>query len=253
MQNSNQGMSQDDILLAENINQAKQLVAFLEGGDTDKAEDIITGLCMAREQTMFKDLGKLTRDLHEAINDINNDNRLNDLMKNEMPNAQHKLMHVISLSEEAANKTFESAELCTKQLDSINEQASYLKDIQHERIKKLSKNNELDFVEEEIDCFLDKVCVDVKGMRKNINDIVVAQSYQDLTGQIIQRVSKMVDDLEQSLVGILKINSHFNSDDEDYKEEKNNAGYGPAVPGLQNGEIMNSQEDVDDLLSTLGF
>ena len=86
-----------------------------------------------------------------------------------------------------------------------------------------------------------------------MNTIVVAQGYQDLSGQIIQRVSKMVQDVEGSLVGILKISSHYAAEDKSNDVVKNNAGYGPAVPGLDKGEVMKSQDDVDDLLSTLGF
>ena len=252
MQNSISQNPVTDVEITDNLKQARELVMFLEEGNVEQADIIINDLCLSRENVMYQDLGKLTRELHETMNDINSDSRLSDIMNNEMPDARHNLDHVITLTEDAANQTLSAAEHSSSLLSGLSEQALYLHRLSQERIKKLAKNSELSFIDEELKCFLDKVDVDVKDINKDISDIIAAQAYQDLSGQIIQRVSKMVHDVEDSLVGILKVNS-ANSEKNHREDTKNNSGYGPAVPGIEKGEVINNQGDVDDLLSTLGF
>jgi len=251
MQNSTNVALSCDEVVSENLKHAKTLVKYLEAGDLEQADSVINALCLSRENGIFQDLGKLTRDLHDNMNDIGDD-RLQDIMNNEMPDAKHNLDHVISLTEDAANKTLNAIENSSPLLDNLSERAIYLQRVWHEHMKKLSQKNELSFVEEELEGFLDKVHSDIKLINKNMNEILMAQGYQDLSGQIIQRVSKMVQDVEVSLLGILKINSRSSNDTANNKDT-NRTGYGPAVPALKKDDVLNNQDDVDDLLSTLGF
>ncbi|VAW51227.1 Chemotaxis response - phosphatase CheZ [hydrothermal vent metagenome] len=246
--------------LNENLKQAKQLVAHLEAGDTCQADLVINELCLSRENNIFQDLGKLTRELHETINDIGDDARLKDLMDSEISDARHNLDHVIELTENAANQTLTAVEQSSSVLENLSERAVYLQRLLHGHMKKLNDDNKLSFIEEELEGFLDKVRVDIKHVNKNMNTILMAQSYQDISGQIIQRVGKMIQDVEHSLIGILKINSssvsHNNNDNKQSSKtskNKNRTGYGPAVPAIKTNDTLNNQNDVDDLLSTLGF
>lgn len=242
-----------DCALSENLKQAKQLVIHLEAGDSRQADFIIDELCLSRENNIFQDLGKLTRELHETINEIGDDSRLHDIMHNEMSDAKHNLDHVITLTEDAANQTLTAVEQSAPVLENLSERATYLQRLLHGHMKKLNENNELSFIEEELKDFLDKVRIDIKYINKNMNTILMAQGYQDISGQIIQRVSKMVQDVEHSLIDILKINSSSVNSDASNDAEKNRTGHGPAVPATRTDDVLNNQDDVDDLLSTLGF
>lgn len=83
----------------------------------------------------------------------------------------------------------------------------------------------------------------------------MAQGFQDLTGQIIRKVIALVSDLEEKLVELLRISGR--PQDEQQAEEKPEAktpsAHGPAVPGVDKGDLVAGQDDVDDLLSSLGF
>ena len=84
----------------------------------------------------------------------------------------------------------------------------------------------------------------------------MAQGYQDITGQVLQRVIKLVQEVEQNLVDMLCLTGQSTTDEVQLKVVKDNKGYGPAVPGtaqVKQNEILESQDDVDNLLSTLGF
>lgn len=256
MQNATKAALSCDSMLSENLKQAKQLVIHLEAGDSCQADLVINELCLSRENKLFQDLGRLTRELHETISDIGDDTRLKDIMHNEMPDAKHNLDHVIQLTEDAANQTLTAVEQSSPVLADLSERAVYLQRLLQGHMKKLNKNNKLSFIEEELEGFLDKVHTDIKHINKNMNTILMAQGYQDISGQIIQRVGKMLQDVEHSLIDILKINSSSMNSDSDSKsnnDDKNRTGYGPAVPATKTDDVLNNQDDVDDLLSTLGF
>ena len=253
MSNMNSIALINDPTKIDNLKQAKELVRYLEQDDVEKADSIINAFCETRENEMFQEVGKLTRDLHETINDLGGDERLSSIMHEEMPDARHNLSHVIDLTEDAANKTLTAIEHSAPLLDGLSERAHHLQNVLRGHIKKLVEDNRLTFIEEELDAYLDMVDVDIKDINKDMNTILLAQGYQDLSGQIIQRVSKMVQELEHSMVSILKINSHYENREEKKEVVKDNSGYGPSVPGIENGDVMKDQDDVDDLLSSLGF
>jgi len=243
----------NESLMSENLKNARELVKFLECGDVEKAEEVINEMYLSRENTMFQNLGKLTRELHETMNDISSDAHLTNIMHQQMPDARHNLNHVIDLTEDAANQTLTAIEHSTPLLNKINEQAIKLQTLLQEGTLKHVEHTRPLFPADEIIDFLDMVCIEVASINKNMNSIVVAQGFQDISGQIIQRVSKMVQDVEHSLVSILKVSSSCNSDNSNYIEVKSNAGYGPATPATKKDDIVNDQDEVDDLLSTLGF
>lgn len=253
MQNATNVALSDESVLNKNLARARQLVRHLEAGKIAQADLVIGELCISRENNIFQELGKLTRELHETINEIGGDARLNDIMHNEMPDARHNLSHVIELTENAANQTLTAIENCTPLLNDLNERAVYLHRLLQGHMKKLDQNNETSFIEEELEGFLDKVRVDIKRINKDINSILMAQGFQDISGQIIQRVSKMVQDVEHSLISILQVNSHGIIVEEKSDAIKNRTGHGPAVPGIKKEDVLNGQDEVDDLLSTLGF
>jgi len=253
MQNINNVTLISDATKADNLQQAKELVKHLELGNIEQADLIIYEFCQTRENDIFQELGKLTREVHETINDLGSDARLNSIMHEEMPDARHNLNHVIDLTEDAANKTLTAIEHSVPLLDGLSERTIHLKKILQGHIKKLVEDNRLTFIEAELEAYLDKVSIDIKSINKDMNTVLVAQGFQDISGQIIQRVSKMVQDVEHSLIGILKINSQYVNQNEQKEVVKDNSGYGPSVPGIAKGEVMKNQDDVDDLLSTLGF
>lgn len=89
----------------------------------------------------------------------------------------------------------------------------------------------------------------------------MAQDYQDITGQILQRVVRLVNEMEEQLVRLVRGNSsHLSPEAKPLTQEKSRTesgevvAAGPYVPGVVPGEeVVHSQDDVDDLLSSLGF
>ncbi|MBL4712135.1 MAG: protein phosphatase CheZ [Gammaproteobacteria bacterium] len=214
---------------------------------------------------LYSKVGKLTRDLHDSLNNFLNDASL-DVMTNEaMPDARNRLNYVIELTEKSAHETMTLIENSGPLIRILDERASVLiKQYQEHE----SCNNKYDFLNDETKAFLHLVTSSAKTVNSDLNKIMLTQNYQDLTGQVINRVSSLVQEVENNLLTLLKFSSeHIAGEHEmkvncdnskvfvnsDVKDKKDNRGFGPFVPGSSNGDVIESQEDVDDLLSSLGF
>lgn len=243
----------DNSTVDESLVQAKKLVEQLESGNIQQADVIISELYKIREHDMFMEIGKLTRDLHETINEFIGDTRLKSITNKDMTDARHDLKHVIGLTEEAANQTLTAVEHSMPLIGNLSERAAILRKLLQIHMSDSTNNNGLEFINTKLNVFFDTIVNDLKDVHTDMNTVLIAQGYQDITGQIIQRVSKMVQDVEQSLVGILQINSHHMLQKDKKDVVKNDTGFGPSVPRDSKADVVKSQDDVDELLSTLGF
>ena len=252
---ANQSVQQPEInSTADSLDLARQLVAQLEQGNNDKAGNIIHELCEFHENDLYQEIGKLTRGLHDSLNDFGGDELLDINMNKEMSDARDSLKHVINLTEESTHQTLNAVDNSKPILTNLSERAECLQNILQSHIANpSSKSNGFGFVAAELGAYLNRVVDDVSHVNNDMNTVVMSQGNQDISGQIIQRVIKIVQEMESSLVGILQSRGSVSQEVEKDKAESSTKGCGPAVPGLANGDVMNSQSEVDDLLSTLGF
>jgi chemotaxis protein CheZ len=88
-------------------------------------------------------------------------------------------------------------------------------------------------------------------VRAKLSEVLLAQEYQDLSGQIIRSVMKLIDELEVALQELVRIagTEHVAAP----MRAKPGEPSGPVIPGLDNGDAVSGQQDVDALLSTLGM
>lgn len=212
------------------------LLNAIEAGDQEKSTALLDELTQIRESELYQNVSTLTKNLHQTLDDLN-DNSLLLQTKHDIPDAAERLEYVMATTEEASNKTLESAEKGVAILSTIErelgEQAS---DSGQQPI--VSKLNELN---------------------SELNNIMLAQSFQDLTGQVLNRVILIISSLEQSLIHLIEQSGHdydnipareASFDDIRQAEMK---GIGPNVTEKSKQESVQSQDDVDDLLGELGI
>jgi chemotaxis protein CheZ len=108
--------------------------------------------------------------------------------------------------------------------------------------------------------FLEQTEASSSKVSANLNEIMLAQDFQDLTGQVIKRVTTLVHDVEESLVNLVRMAGHVDrlagiKHDEKQLEEKKSAsgGEGPQIHADKREDVVSGQDEVDDLLSSLGF
>jgi chemotaxis protein CheZ len=97
--------------------------------------------------------------------------------------------------------------------------------------------------------FLQQTQAHMKTVRARLTDVLLAQGYQDLSGQIIRNVMQLVDELEAALGDLVRIDRF--EFDRDSKPVATGT-YGPVVPGVAHGDTVGGQEDIDAMLSGLG-
>ncbi|HXN11426.1 MAG TPA: protein phosphatase CheZ, partial [Steroidobacteraceae bacterium] len=92
----------------------------------------------------------------------------------------------------------------------------------------------------------------MKTLRSRLGEVLLAQGYQDLSGQILRSVMTLVDELEVALDDLLRI-GNLQGPGGEPAAARAGAGYGPLVPGVAHGATVSGQQDVDAMLSGLGF
>lgn len=232
---------------------AKELVHHLEIGEVDIANSVINNLCHIHEHDLYQDVGKLTRELHETLNNFQNDSRFRNLMREDMPDARESLDYIIKLTEESAHNTLGAVERCMPTVAALGKQAEGIKDKWQDLLSEKATRENISTAAIELDKYLQKVISSTAQTHQELSEIMMAQSYQDITGQILQRVVSLVCEVENSLVGMLKITHQRKLEKTQDKTTPQGSGFGPSVPGIVRDDSLQNQDDVDDLLSTLGF
>jgi chemotaxis protein CheZ len=225
-----------------------EILAALEADDAELFEQRLGQLIRLREEGLFVSLARLTRELHQAVRELNVDERLRELAGNEIPDARQRLDYVVQLGERAAHRTLDLADGSRELLLRLAQAAA-----DFERI-----NAQLPAygVPAPISVALTQVQAVILGvgseLRSNVSAISQAQEFQDLSGQVIRRVITLVHNIEGALVTLLRLTSE-GAMPAVVKIQPGASGElcGPAVPGLAEGAA--SQQDADALLAELGF
>lgn len=237
------------------LEQAKLLVEYLENDQQEKADDLVAELQNPKNTELFAEIGKLTRQLHDSMNNFNLDSRIEGIANADIPDAKERLNYVIERTENAANKTMDAVESIFPSLDKIQEKVDKLMPQWQ-----LLMRNEIDFpgfkeLCHEIDELLNTTKTESTQMHSLMTDVLMAQDFQDLTGQVIRKVIDLVIEVEDSLIHMLTVFG-LNKADETSTNHAPKVGEnlveGPII-NTERDDVVADQDDVDDLLSSLGF
>jgi len=242
---------------AQRLELARRLVVELEADNEQQVAATLAELTegIGCQDELFMQIGKLTRELHEAIKNFAHDQEVAELVQVDMPDAAERLQYVISTTESATHQTINAIEEMLNVSRRIKEDSGQLGQQWDEFMqRKLAYENFAGLCVGLKD-FLQRSQQDGNKLHDTMNEILMAQGFQDITGQIIKKVIALVKDMESKLVDlvILAGHSHNSHNDEQLRKQKMAKEDGPAVPGVTQSDVMSSQDDVDDLLSSLGF
>jgi chemotaxis protein CheZ len=105
----------------------------------------------------------------------------------------------------------------------------------------------------EIEAYLPTVKQHADQVHANLSEMTLAQGFQDLTGQVIRQVIGLVEEVEDSLVQLVKVAGKHQQETTPKKDVDPIKAEGPQINAQDNPNVVNNQDDVDDLLSSLGF
>ena len=186
-------------------------------------------------------IGHLTRQLHDTLKELGYADSLKGAVV-ELPDAQSRLNYIARLTGEAAEKVLHRVELAKAQHDQLSSAASEMAAmIVKDPVAAVAKGHVLNFVEDV------KQWSDV--VDEHLTEIMMAQDFHDLTGQVIKRVVSLTSVIEENLLRLLILTAP----PEIINQDPAKTLAGPVIDATGNPYVDTDQAQVDDLLASLGF
>lgn len=209
--------------------------------------------CDARKEVpsvdnVFNRIGHMTRELHDTLRQLGYDRALENAAK-AIPDARQRLNYIAQMTEQAASRVLNATDIAKPIVDDVQSKATALNgrwdrllggDLSVAEFKALAGDTK---------AFLGEVPKQAAAAGDQLMEIMMAQDFQDLTGQVIKKVVDLAQSLESQLLQVL-----IESMPEDRKAEAPEGLLnGPAMNAAGRADVVNTQEQVDDLLESLGF
>jgi chemotaxis protein CheZ len=192
----------------------------------------------------FERLGRITRQLHEAMTELGLEQGLLEVAQ-EIPDARDRLSHVGQMTETAANKVLNLIDVAQPECRNFKTGSDcFLQVIRHLRQGPPPNASDISNLMLVCEEFAQQSGAFADSQNEVLGDIMMTQDFQDLSGQIIKKVIDIISLTEKQLLSLL-----MNSAPENWAGARPNAELaGPQVP-----DKALKQDDVDDLLASLGF
>jgi len=246
---------------------AKLLTEKLQSNQFEEASVLIQRMTESRDRHMFQAVGKLTRGLHNAIVNFHVDADLSQSSKmtdGQITDASSRLHYVIQLTQVAAEKTMDMVDEASPIASKLGVEAGALR-AEWQRLKRREMNpDEFRGLYDRMNNFLEHIEEGTASLNNSLQNIVLEQGFQDLTGQVLKRVIALIGDVEKDLVQLVLIASQVeevtgiataagdSKDVEALIEKRKYEAEGPQI-NKERQNVVAGQDEVDDLLSGLGF
>lgn len=201
-----------------------------------------------RQENVFNRIGQMTRLLHDTIRELGYDRMLEETAQR-LPDARERLSYISQMTEQAASRVLNATDIAKPIQDRVEETASELNDRWEQLYDKKLSIEEFKSLAGQTRSFLGQVANDSKVVNEQLLEIMMAQDFQDLTGQVIKKIVDMAQTLESELLRVLI---------EVMPENRRHVGNegllnGPVVNAEGRDDVVTDQGQVDDLLESLGF
>ncbi len=192
-------------------------------------------------------IGHMTRALHENLRGLGLD-KLIEKAASDIPDARDRLDYVARLSEQAAKKVLDATDSAGPLQDAIETRANELSSGWQALLDNGASDAEWRALAQRTVASMNESRAGAVATRTELMNIMMAQDFQDLTGQVIGRITGIAQNLEKQLVQVL---IDF-APSEIKRELDNGLLNGPQI-NPTGSEVVSNQGQVDDLLDSLGF
>jgi chemotaxis protein CheZ len=201
---------------------------------------------------MFERLGGIVRLLHDSLRELGYDKALTEA-STQIVDAQDRLEYVASLTEQAANKVLNTLDEGMPAQDQLSKQSRQMEERWGDLFAGKLSIEEFKVLAGDSRQFAQAVSTATEAEKARLLDIMMAQDFQDITGQLIKKVVAITKRVENELAQVLRDNAPPEmreklAQKQSAQEQPVQLMQGPSVPSA-----ALDQDSVDDLLADLGF
>jgi chemotaxis protein CheZ len=193
---------------------------------------------------MFQQLGTITRQLHDALKELGYTDKLKGSV-DQLPDAQSRLSYIARLTGEAADKVLNHVEGAKTEQAHIADRGRLL-------VSTIAAVPGLSKAMPELLEWSQDVVTHAERSDARLTEIMMAQDFHDLTGQVIARVVQLAGTIEEQLLALLLQSAPSGQPGQD-RAYSMHALEGPVVSAEGRTDVVSDQAGVDDLLASLGF
>jgi chemotaxis protein CheZ len=231
------------------------------GGDSDELQDLFDSVqeqaagvppaptsAADPQEAVFNSLGQLARQLHDSLHGLGMDELLQD-SASKIPDARERLDYIARMTEQAASRVLNATDIARPLQDALMARSQALSQRWERMFANQLSVDEFKALAADSRSYFAEAPGQLKLTNDQLLEIIMAQDFQDLTGQVIKKVVELVQGLEGQLVSLLL---------ETIPEKRKAAAAdgllnGPVVSSAGRLDIVSNQAQVDDLLESLGF
>lgn len=207
------------------------------------------GEAWSQQEAVFNRIGHMARTLHDTLGLLGYDNLLEKTVS-ALPDAKDRLAYVANLTEQAACRVLNATDIANPLVSEMEKGAQVL----GKRWDKVFANEmgpeDFKLLAAETRAFLnEQLPQKTRATHAQLTEIMMAQDFQDLTGQVIKKIVSLAQELESGLMNVLiEVLPETKR-----TEEVANLMNGPVINAEGRTDVVVNQEQVDDLLDSLGF
>jgi chemotaxis protein CheZ len=224
------------------------VTANSESGSAKPAAPAVAAKAAAKgeEEEVINEIGKMTRVLHDSLRELGFDKKL-EQAASAIPDSRDRLNYIATMTQQAAERVLNATDSAQPVVEKIEKDAKALaadwqklfdQKMDVEQFKQLATRTH---------AYLIEVPKQTRQTNAHLTEIMMAQDFQDLTGQVIKKIMEVTQDLESQLVTLLVHHAPASA------KIDSSLLNGPVVNATGRTDVVTSQAQVDDLLESLGF
>lgn len=212
------------------------------------ASPTVESVSAGSEEDVFNRLGHLARQLHDNLRELGYDKVLEDTAR-QIPDARQRLTYIVQMTEQAASRVLNATDIAKPLQDELLVGAQAMAGRWDQMFASQLSVNEFKALAADTRAFFQQAPRKITKTSEQLNEIMMAQDFQDLTGQVIRKVVDLVQGLEGQLLQVL-----IEAIPAERKVEVSTGLMnGPVISAEGRSDVVTSQSQVDDLLESLGF
>jgi len=210
------------------------------------AEKPVASATPVGNNDVINKIGHMTRTLHESLRELGVDKNL-EKAASAIPDARDRLNYIATMTQQAAERVLNATEAAQPIVEKIEGEAKYLAGEWQKLFNQKLDADQFKQLATRTHAYLMEVPKQTKSTNAYLTEIMMAQDFQDLTGQVIKKIIEVTQQMEQQLVTLLVENAPPSA------KIDSSLLNGPVINSQGRADVVTSQAQVDELLESLGF